>query len=213
MSADASSSIPDGTSYWADACALRITQLGATPKYTIPLANNLRVVEDREAFLGATINTIMQDVQEEERALQAAIAAIKHRYEERLVAAHDALRTAVIQHNTLIPMARLPPEVLERIFVLLVAQDPPKSWHLGWIRRATHACRAWRQVPLGYPRLWATIVFPLRNRDWTTTMFSRSGTYPLTITANQPSDEDSDTESTSDMESSVLYSGSEAACR
>ncbi|KAI0038147.1 hypothetical protein FA95DRAFT_1613597 [Auriscalpium vulgare] len=212
MSADASSIIPDGTTYWADACAVRITQLGATPQYTIPLANSLRVVEDREVFLNATIATIIQDFREEERALQAAIASIKCRYQERLDAAKDAQHAAMIQHNILIPMNRLPADVLERIFVLLVAQDPPKRMHLGWIRRATHVCRAWRQVALGYPRLWSTMVFPLWCRDWTTMMFARSGTHPLTMTTGDPIHGDDDTESTTDSES-VLDSDSSAMNR
>ncbi|KAI0045599.1 hypothetical protein FA95DRAFT_1607570 [Auriscalpium vulgare] len=202
MSVDASR-IPDGTSYWANASATRTTQLGATPQYIIDLANNLVVVEDREAFLRATISTIVQHREDEERALCAAITAIKHRYDKRLVAAKAALHVARIQHNTLIPVARLPVEVLERIFVLLVAQDPFQSNHLGWIPRATHVCRAWRQVALGYPRLWSTMALPLWNREWTTTMLARSGTHPLTIKAGMCLDEDTDIESNTDSESIV----------
>ncbi|KAI0039530.1 hypothetical protein FA95DRAFT_1684254 [Auriscalpium vulgare] len=109
------------------------------------------------------------------------------------------MRDARALCNMFLPVASLPPEVLEKVFVALSYEAPlvvgPKrngalSYQmLGWIVGATHVCRAWRRIAVGCPRLWANIALPTPGRGWTDVMFSRAGYVPLNITVHGPATE------------------------
>ncbi|TFY73441.1 hypothetical protein EWM64_g10571 [Hericium alpestre] len=98
-----------------------------------------------------------------------------------------ALKT---QRNALLPISRLPPEVLSQIFqyIAVVEQSYPRTRYfppflgssgtLGWIK-ITHVCRQWRDVALADSRLWAKTVCALPSA--TPEMLQRSGTAPITI--------------------------------
>ncbi|KAI0308566.1 hypothetical protein OF83DRAFT_1160568 [Amylostereum chailletii] len=69
--------------------------------------------------------------------------------------------------NELIPVHRLPPELLSKIFSLLTFVDQPScrgprssNHSLGWIR-VTHVCQRWRSVAHSAASLWAQCVFSL----------------------------------------------------
>lgn len=93
------------------------------------------------------------------------------------------------QSNTLVPIARLPPEILSRIFYECV-QLPGSSleeslWTLWWIK-ATHVCHHWRSVFLSTPTLWDEVTFSGRVsgepvQEW----LARSQDTPLKILVNQ----------------------------
>ena len=68
------------------------------------------------------------------------------------------VRSLLTRRNALVPISLLPPEILARVFHLIVLEEPPISGgrSLGWIR-VTHVCRHWRQVALDDSSLWARI--------------------------------------------------------
>lgn len=80
-----------------------------------------------------------------------------------------ALRT---RRNVLVPIARLPFEILAHIFALVASESVPRpyttlhashtgaSGSLGWIV-VTHVCRQWRAVAMNSPWLWANCVCAL----------------------------------------------------
>ncbi|KAA1470149.1 hypothetical protein DENSPDRAFT_674356 [Dentipellis sp. KUC8613] len=86
-----------------------------------------------------------------------------------------------------LPISRLPLEVLCSIFQILVAVDPPdagghvkdKLLRLGWVW-ITQACRHWRHVAVGDPRLWSEIVFGL-SAEWTQEFMLRAQGTPITF--------------------------------
>ncbi|KAK7040197.1 hypothetical protein VNI00_010003 [Paramarasmius palmivorus] len=93
--------------------------------------------------------------------------------EERVSKAKEDLRKLQSQHNSLIPICRLPNEVLSLIFTSCVtdAHGVFKSWmfdskvystRFSWIW-VTHVCRHWREVALSCPEMWATPVFQKPN--------------------------------------------------
>ncbi|TFK71513.1 hypothetical protein BDN72DRAFT_837563 [Pluteus cervinus] len=62
------------------------------------------------------------------------------------------------QRNTLAPIARLPPEVLAKIFVEF-HNDSKISQRMGTPDLLTWVCRHWREVAINYPALWSQIGF------------------------------------------------------
>ncbi|KAI0043369.1 hypothetical protein FA95DRAFT_1681955 [Auriscalpium vulgare] len=90
-------------------------------------------------------------------------------------------------HNDLIPIARLPPEILNTIFTILCSIDRPKrrktsQYHPGWLS-ITYVCQRWRHIALHQPTLWASsIVIPFAfGSRWADAFLSRSQGTPLAI--------------------------------
>ncbi|KAI0056098.1 hypothetical protein BV25DRAFT_1832555 [Artomyces pyxidatus] len=95
--------------------------------------------------------------------------------------AMQSLRT---RRNALIPISRLPPEILTRIFTINAAADIPgirdktkTRPRLGWIT-VTHVCRRWREMVLDLPILWAQLALPLGDK-WAEEMVARAKSVPL----------------------------------
>ncbi|KAI0277170.1 hypothetical protein BGY98DRAFT_900306, partial [Russula aff. rugulosa BPL654] len=98
-------------------------------------------------------------------------------------AARESIRSLLTRRNTLVPISVLPPEILARVFHLLVRKEPPfcgRRKNLGWIR-VTHVCRHWRQVALGDSSLWSKISGMLANTKWISEMLARAKNAPLDI--------------------------------
>ncbi|KAI0277169.1 hypothetical protein BGY98DRAFT_901925, partial [Russula aff. rugulosa BPL654] len=92
------------------------------------------------------------------------------------------IRSLLIRRNTLVPISGLPPEILARVFHVLVHEEPPFSRrrNLGWIR-VTHVCRHWRQVALDDSSLWARISGTQANTKWISEMLARAKNAPLDV--------------------------------
>ncbi|KAI0044497.1 hypothetical protein FA95DRAFT_1496973, partial [Auriscalpium vulgare] len=91
------------------------------------------------------------------------------------------------QHNSNLPSSRLPPEIMSRVFTILVSIDPPTRTvrpvkiRLGWLS-ITHVCKRWRDIALHLPTLWADITFPfIFDERWAAAFSSRARDMPLTI--------------------------------
>jgi hypothetical protein len=108
----------------------------------------------------------------------AAIYAIDDEIDQQLKAvdaAKQLLHSQLARRNTLVPISLLPPEVLARVFHLLVLNDT-----LGPIT-ATHVCRFWRQVALDDSSLWAKISSIMINPKLFSEMLVRAKNAPLDI--------------------------------
>ncbi|KAI0040251.1 hypothetical protein FA95DRAFT_1472499, partial [Auriscalpium vulgare] len=89
-----------------------------------------------------------------------------------------AISSLHIRRNAYLPVSRLPPEMLAKIFQFLVLLD--LEWTregLGWIA-VTHVCASWRAIALGCPSLWTNLTFRL-GMEWAETMLGRSRGLPL----------------------------------
>ncbi|KIY47702.1 hypothetical protein FISHEDRAFT_59435 [Fistulina hepatica ATCC 64428] len=92
--------------------------------------------------------------------------------------------------NKLVPLLRLPPELLARIIShLQVYYYPSLRPHTtgrnpyAWLL-ATHTCYVMRQAALAYGPLWATLDFHLAQPEAARTFLARSSQAPLTIYYN-----------------------------
>jgi hypothetical protein len=114
----------------------------------------------------------------------AAISAV----DKEVDATKQLLRSLLTRRNALAPISLLPPEILARVFHLLVLEETPYSdkQNSGWIRRTTHVCRHWRQVALGDSSLWARISVTPTNMNTTliSEMLARARNAPLEITVD-----------------------------
>ena len=97
-------------------------------------------------------------------------------------AARQLVRSLLTRRNALMPISRLPPEILARVFHLLVLEDPHFSGErkLDWIE-VTHVCRHWRQVALDNSSLWARIPDIWKHTEWISEMLARAKNAPLDI--------------------------------
>ncbi|KAF8868002.1 hypothetical protein BD779DRAFT_1393234, partial [Infundibulicybe gibba] len=88
---------------------------------------------------------------------------------------------AAIRHcrNRFVPVARLPPEILSRIFVFNARMVRPGD-RVDVARAISHVCRRWREIALDCPRLWPHINFEHGPR-WLTRVIERSRSVPLSL--------------------------------
>jgi hypothetical protein len=114
----------------------------------------------------------------------AAISTIEKRIDTATHAWRQFLCSLFTRRNTLVPISLLPPEILSRVFHLLVAEERPLSGKrqlpVGWIR-VTHVCRHWRQVAIDDLSLWAKIWGISKRTEWISEMLARAKNAPLDI--------------------------------
>ncbi|TFK50330.1 hypothetical protein OE88DRAFT_1645416 [Heliocybe sulcata] len=81
--------------------------------------------------------------------------------------------------NALLPVARLPEEILVHIFELVrIASRGELQWSCR-LQELSHVCRHWREVVFGRPMLWRTIV--LGRANYSEAALKRSGNAPLLV--------------------------------
>ncbi|TFY71370.1 hypothetical protein EVG20_g1630 [Dentipellis fragilis] len=131
----------------------------------------------------------------------AVLDEARVKLEQEIEAICATAATMRMRRNSLLPIARLHPEVLAHIFSFLAADETeiPRNRGLryqygqsmaasqenslydkqGWIR-VTHVCRHWRHVALDHPGLWGIDIssFPA----WTDERMRRSKHAPIDIT-------------------------------
>ena len=112
----------------------------------------------------------------------AHIAAIST-VDKGIDTARQFVRSLLTCRNTLVPISRLPPEILAQVFHHIVFEDSPysRARALGWIK-VTHVCQHWRQVALNNSSLWARISgMGCNSTKWISEMLTRAGNAPLDI--------------------------------
>ncbi|KAI0046757.1 hypothetical protein FA95DRAFT_1542131 [Auriscalpium vulgare] len=169
---------------WMNAARCRITQLEAG--HISPFHTRHATIESADAAERALSD--MQDAHRarfkaEEDAMEAAKEEVRKAYaveDEAMSAARRAVRQ---ERNSILPVARLPPEVLRTIFTVCSDIDHPliEGWdfHFGWLA-VTHVCRRWRDIALEHSGLWADVLYPL-GPLWAAASLERAQTMPLIV--------------------------------
>ncbi|KAF5371006.1 hypothetical protein D9615_009993 [Tricholomella constricta] len=93
----------------------------------------------------------------------------------------DSIRVLKSRRNVLAPIARLPPEMLSKIFSFRAAESAESLNPLEWIR-VSHDSRHWRAVALDCPSLWGSLVFT--RPKWSEEMLKRSKMASLVVKAD-----------------------------
>ncbi|KDQ61415.1 hypothetical protein JAAARDRAFT_203934 [Jaapia argillacea MUCL 33604] len=100
------------------------------------------------------------------------------------IASHfESIRQLCTKRNSLVPVSRLPPEVLANIFQHATQSDLSLGFALGspavWWIAITYVCRCWREVALATPSLWCSL--PFHRPKWVPEMIARSKIAPLQV--------------------------------
>ncbi|KAF5357691.1 hypothetical protein D9758_007487 [Tetrapyrgos nigripes] len=98
----------------------------------------------------------------------------------------DELTKLKTRRNELVPISRLPEELLSKFFKLCVR--PKKNYYAPMFHRwswtkVSHICKHWRNVALGCPALWGCL--DLTTPTWIPEMLRRSQMAPLVINMPQ----------------------------
>jgi hypothetical protein len=99
------------------------------------------------------------------------------------------LKASVVElqthRNSLIPIARLPPEILVQVFTVFINRGSSEfsSGDMTWMRLAK-VCRHWHSLIMGTPTLWSFLLF--NNVKLTAEMLRRSRSSPLVVKAEYP---------------------------
>ncbi|TCD68952.1 hypothetical protein EIP91_009342 [Steccherinum ochraceum] len=107
--------------------------------------------------------------------------------EELITQQYAGLVALKVRRNALLPISRLPPEVLSEIFLQCRAAmdtyiadyfdrdlaDTP-AFPYPWMAAITHVCHQWREVAMNTHELWATIHLGYPRRAVTDTWIARS---------------------------------------
>ena len=93
-------------------------------------------------------------------------------FDDEVAYLRTAIRAIHELRNHIIPIHRFPSEVLAHIFSISKVIDPPRRYHLGWIR-TSHVCRYWREVTIEHPKLWTKISLDL-GEIWVSEMLKRA---------------------------------------
>ncbi|KAF9051390.1 hypothetical protein BJ165DRAFT_1364948 [Panaeolus papilionaceus] len=92
------------------------------------------------------------------------------------------------RRNSFLPISRLPPELLCRVFVFIRESVPYLSYNIKdippWVKLITHVCRHWRETAHGCPQLWSKLYFDLSPPSWMQLQLQRSKDAPLSIFSN-----------------------------
>ncbi|KAI0028980.1 hypothetical protein K488DRAFT_34613, partial [Vararia minispora EC-137] len=83
------------------------------------------------------------------------------------------------EHNALIPISRLLPELLSEVFRNILASHHAQS------TSSCHVCRLWRAVARTDPLLWTEVW--ITRHYWAWRMLERSRVSPLTVRLHIPS--------------------------
>lgn len=96
------------------------------------------------------------------------------------------------RRNALVPIGRLPPEVLAEVFLWLMYLHIESLPYVVKNCRSHHwlvvclVCRHWRSVALSAPRLWSHILLKPGDTERTTVFLQRSGQTALTLRQYDP---------------------------
>ncbi|KAF8870319.1 hypothetical protein BD779DRAFT_1792120 [Infundibulicybe gibba] len=168
--------------FWDNIMEGRISRIGGAPpprQYPSATTSSIEALDGEKQVLEDAIELIRRRCAMEEAALQGALKDLrKHlQREERAIA--QSITTIHRYRNPLIPVMRLPPEILSRIFVF----HAQMGW--GWLDAAltsTHVCKRWWEVGRVCPELWSYIKYEdCRSAAWMAQMIKRSGTVPLSL--------------------------------
>ncbi|KAF8871582.1 hypothetical protein BD779DRAFT_1478115 [Infundibulicybe gibba] len=131
----------------------------ACQRYSDATVSNIEALDEEKRALHGVLDALREYRAREERTIEVTIANIHRR------------------RNGLIPISRLPPEILSQIFVLHAKLEP-----LKWTEAALTSigvCKQWRQIGLDCPELWS--FFDDHSVAWMAKMMERSHSVPLTV--------------------------------
>lgn len=103
--------------------------------------------------------------------------------DDKIKSLEESALALKLYRNTLVPISRLPTEILSIIFSLL--PSPLASTHrILPVVSISHVCHQWREISLSLPHLWNHINFDQLTPDGVAEMFARAKMLPLHLEAS-----------------------------
>ncbi|KAF8871823.1 hypothetical protein BD779DRAFT_1805735 [Infundibulicybe gibba] len=171
--------------FWDSALGSRILHIGNAPpaqQYSGVIISSIEALDREKRILQDAITTISRRCSSEEQALRNALHTIYEHLACERHAIDSSIATIHYHRNALIPMARLPPEILFQIFVFHARLE--RKWLKGPLT-STRVCKRWRQIGLSCPGLWSRIDYEdCRSVAGMETMIKRSRSAPLYLAIN-----------------------------
>ncbi|KAI0047725.1 hypothetical protein FA95DRAFT_1199524 [Auriscalpium vulgare] len=177
--------------FWSSNALSRVSQLagGALRAVDLPLpAATLKDNLAGDRSLRDVKHVLYTERNNERAAMERAWDQVSAAYTARIEVAEAALLAHRQQHNALVPVSRVPPEILSTVFTFLLDIDPPQALHasnyklsstFGWLA-VTYVCRHWRQVALQQSSLWSHVTLTFGSQ-WAATFLSRARNLPISI--------------------------------
>ncbi|KAI0040226.1 hypothetical protein FA95DRAFT_1566578 [Auriscalpium vulgare] len=173
----ASSHAEDCSNFWSNTVRSRISQLEDAVLRPVPS----HIIDDADTALRDAKRELLLQFEHEKAAIARAEQELYEVYEARRQSIDAALLVLRQQHNSRVPAASIPPELLASIFLFLAEVDAPQRLRtesyescssFGWLA-VTYTCRRWRQVALEHQSLWVNISLPF-GQDWAATFVKRA---------------------------------------
>ncbi|KAI0051086.1 hypothetical protein FA95DRAFT_1676207 [Auriscalpium vulgare] len=165
---------------WADTARSRIARLPAIP--CVPPSTIYSTFDDlvaAEAALSQAMISGRQRLQADEVAIDRAKQDLRRAYGEREGILEAALLALRRRRNALLPIARIPPEILTMIFLCADKASRPK-FSMPSCVALSHVCQHWRAVAIEQSSLWASIPLTF-GHQCAVTFLARAKNAPLSI--------------------------------
>jgi F-box-like len=103
-------------------------------------------------------------------------------FDKHIASLQNKIRQLSNDRNAILPISRLPVEVLSEIFLVLAALIPYEEAKKrpGWIA-ITYVCQRWRAAALGCLRLWSSISLTHLCDDWVLELLTRVRDAPMDL--------------------------------
>lgn len=162
---------------------------------TVKLSGTLHI------SLGWAILTFSKSRTRPAMSYQTAVEAIEKKIYATPFYNRKVLAELKLHRNSLLPVSRLPPEILCMIFLLyihIVAFPDDLSldeWHTWDTRRyrwpvVSHVCSSWREVAHSTKAMWTIFPVMRTNHEAVKSFMLRSGQAPLSIAAHHTSEDE-----------------------
>ncbi|TFY65839.1 hypothetical protein EVG20_g5253 [Dentipellis fragilis] len=166
-----------------------MNRLGLSPFGIIDLVNGMHSSEAWSSLASSRLVSVDKvSSSSDPQSISHARKVLEHEISDAL----GVITSVKTLRNSLLPIHRLPPDILFKIFHVIATQDSTyrevktasgkkESRYCAPldVYKLTHVCRHWKDVALQFPLLWTNI--PLHKAKWASEFLRRSQGAPLSL--------------------------------